>query len=80
MSKSRYLHAISRSGIPNMLRDELRRHGIPDSHIEAGKHPALVFHVGQRRLRFTFPSTPSCPRSALNAVASLRRYIREAQQ
>lgn len=80
MSKSRLLSALNRSGIPEMLRAELRRHGISDSSIENGRHPAIVFHVARRRLRFHFPATPSCPRSALNSVAGLRRRIREAQQ
>ena len=55
----------------------LRDHGIPYSIRHGGKHPHIVFKVGERCFERAIPASPSDYRSALNARAQMRRLMKD---
>jgi hypothetical protein len=59
------------------IRSELTRHGVTDYEFQrGGKHPRVLYSVGERRLMYVFPgSTSDSRRGVKNAIAGIRRQI-----
>lgn len=68
-----------RKEVQRALEAEMTRQGVPFTVAPSHKHPRLVFTIEGTECQYIFSSTTSCHRAGLNAVAGVRRMIRQAK-
>ncbi len=69
---------MAKLSMPRHVQEFLKSQGVPSVVRVAGRHPKVLFEVGEHRLMYTCAKTVSDWRAIANAQSDLRRMLRDA--